>query len=86
MESRVLFRRSPISLRLKNLKEARQASEGRFSQFFSTLPEYCYMTSATGEILDVNPAACEALGYNKEELLGKPLSDVYARRVSLKAR
>ena len=68
----------------KKSEEARQSSEGRFRQFFSTLPEYCYMTSGTGEILDVNPAACEALGYEKEELLGKPLSDVYAPESALK--
>ena len=68
----------------KKAEEARQASERRFSEFFSTLPEYCYMTSSTGEILDVNAAACEALGYKKEELLGKPLSDVYAPESALK--
>jgi PAS domain S-box-containing protein len=68
----------------KKSEEARQASERRFSQFFSTLPEYCYMASPTGEILDVNPAACEALGYKKEELLGKPLSDLYAPESALK--
>jgi PAS domain S-box-containing protein len=68
----------------KKSEEARQASERRFRQFFSTLPEYCYMTSPTGEILDVNPAACEALGYKKEELLRKPLSDLYAPESALK--
>jgi PAS domain S-box-containing protein len=52
---------------VKRAEEAKQASERRFSQFFETLPEYCYMTSPTGEILDANPAACEALGYTKEE-------------------
>jgi len=35
------------------------------------------MTSANGEIQDVNPAACGALGYSKEELVGKPLSFIY---------
>jgi PAS domain S-box-containing protein len=68
----------------KKSEEGRQASERRFRQFFSTLPEYCYMTSPTGEVLDVNPAACEALGYKKEELLGKPLSDLYAPESALK--
>ena len=68
----------------KKSEAARQASERRFRQFFSTLPEYCYMTSPTGEILDVNPAACEALRYKKEELLGKPLSDLYAPESALK--
>jgi len=63
---------------VKRAEEARQVSERRFSQFFETLPEYCYMTSPTGEILDANPVACEALGYTKEELIGKPLSAFYA--------
>jgi len=63
---------------MKHAEEARQISDSRFSQFFETLPEYCYITSPAGEILDVNPAACAVLGYTKEELLGKPLSAVYA--------
>jgi PAS domain S-box-containing protein len=50
----------------------------RFRQFFSSLPEYCYIVSPSGEILDVNPAACEALGYPKDELVGKPISALYA--------
>jgi two-component system, sporulation sensor kinase E len=69
---------------VKQAEEARRVSELRFSQFFSTLPEYCYMTSPTGEILDVNPAVCRALGYTKEELLGRPLSDLYAPESALK--
>jgi len=62
----------------KRAEEAKKISERRFSQFFETLPEYCYMTSPTGEILDVNPAACNALGYRREELIGEPLSTIYA--------
>ena len=62
----------------KRAEEARQVSERRFAQFFETLPEYCYMTSPTCEILDANPAACKALGYTKEELIGKLLSTLYA--------
>jgi PAS domain S-box-containing protein len=63
---------------LKLAEEAERASENRFRQFFDTLPEYCFMTSANGEILDANPAACKALGYAREELLGKSLSTIYA--------
>jgi PAS domain S-box-containing protein len=62
---------------LKKAEEAERRSEKRFEQFFETLPEYCFMTSANGEIQDVNPAACGALGYSKEELVGKPLSFIY---------
>jgi PAS domain S-box-containing protein len=63
---------------MKRAEEARQASERRFAQFFATVPEYCYMVSLSGQILDANPAACQAYGYTKEELIGKPLSTIYA--------
>jgi PAS domain S-box-containing protein len=36
------------------------------------------MISPGGIILDVNPATCEALGYTKEELIGKAVSIIYA--------
>jgi PAS domain S-box-containing protein len=62
---------------LKQAEEAKQVSERRFKQFFETLPEYCFMASVDGEILDVNLAACVALGYSKGELVGKPLSFIY---------
>ena len=53
-------------------------SEGRFRQFFETQPECCYMISPGGALLDVNPAACAALGYTKEELIGQAVSIIYA--------
>ncbi len=61
-------------------------SEGRFRQFFETQPECCYMTSPGGIVLDVNPAACEALGYTKEELIGKAVSIIYAPESHSKMR
>jgi PAS domain S-box-containing protein len=61
-------------------------SEGRFRQFFETQPECCYMISPDGIVLDVNPAACEALGYTKEELIGKAVSIIYAPESHSKMR
>jgi PAS domain S-box-containing protein len=61
-------------------------SEDRFRQFFETQPECCYMISPGGIILDVNPAACEALGYTKEELIGKAMSIIYAPESHSKMR
>jgi PAS domain S-box-containing protein len=52
-------------------------SEDRFRQFFETQPECCYMISPEGIILDVNPAACGALGYTKQELIGEAVSIIY---------
>jgi PAS domain S-box-containing protein len=40
-------------------------------QFFLILPEYCFLLSHDGAIIDSNPAACEALEYKREELAGR---------------
>jgi two-component system sensor kinase FixL len=55
-----------------------RTSEEKFRQFFSHTPEYCYIISPDGMILDVNNSALGALGYKREELVGKPLATIYA--------
>jgi len=62
----------------KQAEDELRESEKRFRQFFENLPEYCYMVSLEGMILDVNKAALDALGYRKKNLVGKPLSTIYA--------
>ena len=53
-------------------------SEEKFRIFFENAPDYCYMISPEGKILDVNRSALDALGYRKDELVGKPLKTIYA--------
>ena len=54
-------------------------TERVFRLFFEESPEYGYILSPEGLILDINSAALNALGYEKAELIGKPLiSAVYA--------
>ncbi len=62
----------------KEAEEMLRESEDRFRQFFENAPEYCYMISPEGVILNVNNAALKALGYKKDELVGKPLRTIYA--------
>ncbi|KPJ55188.1 hypothetical protein AMJ47_01590 [Parcubacteria bacterium DG_72] len=69
----------------KSLKRARKSeavmkeSEKRFRQFFENEPEYCYMISPEGRILDINASALKTLGYEKQEIIGKPfLTTIYA--------
>ncbi len=62
----------------KHAEESVRASEEKFRQFFQEVPDYCYIVSPQGEILDINSAALAALGYEKEELVGKPLATIYA--------
>ena len=62
----------------KEAEEMLRESEDRFRQFFENAPEYCYMISPEGVILNVNNTALKALGYKKDELVGKPLRTIYA--------
>lgn len=62
----------------KMAEQALRKSEERFRQFFENEPEYCYMVSPEGTILDLNAAALKALGRTKDELLGQPIRHIYA--------
>ncbi|MBL7149277.1 MAG: PAS domain S-box protein, partial [Candidatus Cloacimonetes bacterium] len=57
----------------KKTEKALQTSEERFRQFFANSPEYCFIISLEGTILDINKSALKALGYLKKEIVGKPL-------------
>jgi PAS domain S-box-containing protein len=61
----------------KQAETSLQEKEERFRQFFENEPEYCYMISPEGIILDVNNAALSTLGYKKEELIGAPIGIIY---------
>jgi len=58
--------------------EALHQSEHRFRQFFERTPDYVYMVSIDGRLIDANPAALEALGYAHDDLVGKPIETIYA--------
>ena len=58
--------------------EALRQSEHRFRQFFERTPDYVYMVSTDGGLIDVNPAALDALGYTHDELVGMLVETIYA--------
>jgi PAS domain S-box-containing protein len=72
--------------RRREAEDALQRSERTFRTFFENEPEYCYMISPDGMILEANRAALKALGYKKSELVGKPLKAIYAPESLPKAR
>ena len=50
-----------------------KASEEKFRRFFMSQPVLCYMVSKEGNIVEVNEAVTDTLGYTREELIGKPV-------------
>jgi PAS domain S-box-containing protein len=69
----------------KRFEEALRQSEEKFRQFFENAQVYCYIVSPEGKILEANNFACKMLGYTKEELTDKPLSELYAPESQAKA-
>jgi PAS domain S-box-containing protein len=61
----------------KSMEESLKTSEERFREFFKSTPDYCYIISPEGTILNMNRSALRALGYEREELIGKPVSMIY---------
>jgi two-component system sensor histidine kinase/response regulator len=53
--------------------------EGIYRQFLDGFVDEMYLHDDQGVLLDVNPAACQSLGYTREELIGMRASDLSAR-------
>lgn len=61
----------------KRMEDRLKESEEQFKRFFENSPDYCYMISPEGHILDLNKAALKLLGYRKKEIVGQPLMTIY---------
>ncbi|MCK5151457.1 MAG: PAS domain S-box protein [Candidatus Thorarchaeota archaeon] len=84
-DAEILSRAIRYALRRKESDRALRISEERFKQFFEDAPMYCYMVSEEGKILNVNKSALAALGFTIEEIVGKPVSFLYAEESIQKA-
>ncbi|MBN2656542.1 MAG: PAS domain S-box protein [Spirochaetales bacterium] len=69
-----------ITARLSRIIEKKQSeqalagSEARFRRYVESAPDGIFRADDKGFFIDVNQAACRITGYEKEELLGMPLS------------
>jgi PAS domain S-box-containing protein len=59
-------------------EEALQASETRLQSLFAGIDDALFVHDTEGRIIDCNEAACQRLGYSREELLTMHTSDVDA--------
>jgi len=70
------------SMIIRDLSEAKQAEEAlresqqRFLKAFDHAPIGMALVSPAGNWLKANPALCDLLGYEEEELLGKTFQDI----------
>ncbi|MDG6773147.1 CHASE domain-containing protein [Thiomicrorhabdus sp. ZW0627] len=53
-----------------------QLQRGRYQQLIEQSSEGFYLTDCEGQILSVNETACKMLGYSREDLLERNLSDI----------
>ena len=52
--------------------------EAEFRHFFDTVQEIFYRVDWKGSITDITPSITKYSGFTREELLGKPVTDLYA--------
>ena len=61
----------------KRTDEALRASEERWRAVFEQNPIMYFMLDSAGTVLSVNPFGAEQLGYSVEELVGRPVLNVF---------
>ena len=61
----------------KRAEDALRESEGKYRRIFESLEDLYYQTDAAGIIRVASPSALRLSGWTPEELLGRPVTDVY---------
>jgi two-component system, OmpR family, sensor histidine kinase VicK len=78
-----LARRAALAIDNARLYAEAQAAEARYRGLFEGVADAILSIDAEGRFRDVNAAAVELLGYQREELLGSRLEDLIAPRGEL---
>src|SRR5262245_36595070 len=61
----------------KRNEQALQQSERRYRMLFDFARDLVVIRSRDGRVVDVNPTACSALKYRKDELVGEPITKFF---------
>ena len=72
----------PYNLLFRNLKQ----SEDRYRDLYEEAPTAYFSVGANGRIEQANRSATELLGYSRDELIGRPVLELYADTPSGKAK
>lgn len=62
---------------LKNIKEKLSNSEEQYRSLIEQASDAIFINNVAGNLLEVNESACKMLGYSKEELCSKNVSDLF---------
>ncbi len=62
----------------KAAERALKLSEERYRKLFDSISDFIYTHDLQGRFLTINRTACQALGYEPGEIVGKPVSDLMA--------
>jgi PAS domain S-box-containing protein len=65
------------AIQRKRTEEIVQASEERYRALFNDNPSMLFTVDRDGTVLSVNQSGAEQLGYTPEELIGRPVSEVF---------
>lgn len=61
---------------IHSVQRALAESERRYRSLFDAALDYIMVFSPDGALVDINPSACKALGYSREEVLGAHFSRI----------
>ena len=64
----------------KRTDEALRQSEGKYRKIFENVQDVFYQTDNAGKIIEISPSIERYAGYGRQELIGKPVEEVYHNR------
>jgi PAS domain S-box-containing protein len=78
ISTELLIRTIRYSIERKKSEKALCESENKFRNYIESAPDSIFVVDDTGRYIDVNEAACQMLGYSKNELEKKFIHDLLA--------
>lgn len=64
----------------KEIQHRIERSEEKYKQLFEQASDGIFIANLNGIYTDVNPAGCQMLGYTKQQLVGRSISDLLAEK------
>jgi len=61
----------------KQIEDALRESENKYRKIFENIQDIFYQTDINGTIVEISPSIGRYAGFSREELIGRPVTDVY---------